>query len=298
MGAMTFSGNLSRLFVPLLAGALAAVVLAPWHAPGAVARGPAHQTSAVAPLEVVTANINFGQGPRGERRQLAHLLATEPDVVLLQELRDLDLRRPGGRVPGLGRYAVVQKADVGPATHLRASGILFLKSRFGAEPAASGFRVGYTDVPGVSEPRTRLLPWATLTDAATGRRVAVVSVHMPKAATTDPAYARAYTAMIGSYQALVGRFRRQGLPVVTGGDWNMPLESSRREPGFGPVRRNRQVGLRFNWSYGRPCTETHGGTRRIDGLAWHGPSTRLLRQRCLARLGSDHRPVLVRLGLR
>lgn len=55
----------------------------------------------------------------------------------------------------------------------------------------------------------------------------------------------------------------------------------------------RRVGLTTNWQHGRPCTGTSANDGRIDGFAYNSDYLRVVRQGCLERGPSDHRPLWI-----
>ncbi|WP_320669590.1 endonuclease/exonuclease/phosphatase family protein [Patulibacter defluvii] len=253
----------------------------------ATAGSAAAAAPAAPPVQrIVTANVDFTSSPAGERSQVAHVLATRPGIVLLQEVRELRLAAPGGPVPRLDKYGIVQFWRAGPFK--RASAILFKKPRF--RLVDKGLAVGY-EGRGRVDPPARYLPWAVLEERRTGRRLAVISVHMPKASLSNAFHRDAYKAMIGHYQQLVTGFRNgRRIPVIAGGDWNQDL-SDRNPVAWGAITGNHRAGLRTNWELGRPCPSTIASGGRFDGFGLRTGPVTLLQQGCLAAHTSDHRPV-------
>lgn len=238
---------------------------------------------------VVTNNIDMSQTVATNAEQIRFLLAAGPDLVMLQETRYINIEQAVG-ASGLG-YTVHQSWSVAPQTQ-RASAVLWRESRY--DLVAQGTRVGY-DNPAI-DPVRRHLTWAVLRDTAdpAGRRVLVVSAHLPRK--FNATYDAAWGTMAGNYQALVRDLAAQwsASAVVTGGDWNASICAPQAPRNA--KWRNEQVGLAANWladtSPGCPATTPAGQT--FDAV-YLPRGVQPTASRVLDFHRSDHRPVLVEL---
>lgn len=224
-------------------------------------------------LRVLTANVPFTLGDAAYAARVRALLATGPDVLLLQEAVHQDLTRITSTAPG--RWGVFQ----GARGNERASVVIYDASKYTATGGqVLGFRGPRYD---------RWITWAALTSADT--RVAVASVHMPIKADDTPTRAR-YRAMNTAIKTMRTRLEQAGYPVIFGGDWNAPLD--RRRAQVEPVSFLASIGMTTNWRYGKACA---GGTRYtggvLDGFGFNPARIKPIGHGCYDRGPSDHRPV-------
>ena len=246
---------------------------------------------------MVTANIDF-VGDH-EYAQTQYVLKDRPAIVLLQEVRELNLAAKVRTMKGGSGYGVIQywQGDSGAANGgtKAASAILYRKAAF--KRVDYGLRSGYHRK--AVSPERRYLPWAELKSRSTGQRIVVVSAHMPSRALRNSASRAAYKSMGRHLRELVREKREAGRPVVVGGDWNFGLATN-TDKRWDPVSQAHRVGLSVNWYNQQkpppPCT---GGTLdhhnvALDGFALRAPAVKLLDQGCRASWESDHKPVWMR----
>lgn len=230
-----------------------------------------------AAVRLVTANIPFTISRQAARKHLASVLSSGADVVVLQEVRNLDVRDVAAR-HGPGAWEVHHPPG--------GTAVMWRTSRFTAEQRGTtlGFR---------GAAYGRWMPRVTLRSAA-GERLTVIGVHMPPQPRVSATQRRYYRTMLGNYQRLVRTLRARGLQPIAAGDWNAPLDSA--HVSYSPVRANRGLGMTTNWMLGEACAGGTVGRSRFDGFALDPEQVSVSGQGCLARGPSDHRPVWIRIG--
>lgn len=227
------------------------------------------------PAVLMTANIPFWLSDRTVEDRIHSLLRRKPDVLLLQEMGSRSVPAMVARSPG--SWAAWQP----PGKKARGA-IVWNTDEFkvGRRGIALGVKTGRYEA---------WMPWMLLeSDSGT---LPVVNIHLPTNASKDPRMAGFYKAMTQRYLRLFSEMNEAGYPPVVGGDWNHPLHQE-REP-WSPVPQLRRVGLTTNWQHGRPCTGTSANDGRIDGFAYNSDYLRVVRQGCLERGPSDHRPLWI-----
>lgn len=226
-------------------------------------------------VRFLTANVPFTLGNRVAREQIGHVLRPSADVVVVNEVLNRDVRRLAEQLQP-GQWNVFQ-----PTGKKADTAILWRRDRF--TERRHGVHIG---VPGPHY--DRYLPWVVLREDTSGRAVTVIGLHFPTNASKLAGMRLRYLAMNASLAALVAKLTPLGHPIVAGGDWNHPLDKA-REP-WSPVPMLRSLRMTTNWRAGLPCRGTSSHLGKIDGFALD-PGVKILRQGCLARAHSDHRPV-------
>lgn len=251
---------------------------------GAAVAGPPSPVAAVAgaapaELRVTTANILKDLGRVRARADLLHAMR-DSDVVATQEMstRRLD-------VTGWGRSQSTDKGACNEAAvYWRKSTLRHVSSRWVFLFRSTAFRSA-----------TRCVNVATLEDRATGRRFAVVDVHMIWHVEAGGAPRRLPTR-INIYSrgmdTLDGIRRGLTVPVIIAGDWNVSLPADCRVlfAGF-PCAHFR-----------RPLDATHTpgtlGRRQVD-VVWFRPDVWAnVGDRVVGATFSDHDFARVRLAWR
>lgn len=224
---------------------------------------------------LISANIPFWLSDRRVNQRIGELLAKNPDVLLLQEMGRRDVARMVSRIPGSWGTWQPQGAKA-------RSVIVWDTNEFAVtrKGAAFGVDVGPYEV---------WLPWMLL-ESESGT-LPVVNIHMPTNSSQDPQMERHFRATTTRYQRLIREFSRAGYPPIVGGDWNHPLDVPREW--WSPVPMLRKVAMTTNWQHGRPCQGTSANNGRIDGFAYNPDYLQVVKQGCLDRGPSDHRPIWV-----
>jgi hypothetical protein len=254
---------------------------------------PAAAAAQTPPLRVITANVPFPLNGERARAQIEHAAFNSgAHVAVIQEVRQRKIKRifkqvweARGKQPG-ERFRVFKLPG---ATDSNA--IAWRPQRL--RLLGQGSRLAFPSDGG--QPARHLL-WIAVRDRVTRQRHTIIGLHYPTGASHGPTMRRLYKTMNGNYRTLVGDLRASGLHPVAGGDWNHPLDV-RREP-WSPVPFNRRMKMTTNWRVGTPCAGGTSDGGRIDGFAFDNRRTRIIRQTCLSRLHSDHRPVWIEIRTR
>lgn len=272
----------------LLTSALSTTLVPPVQAEAAPAKAAAVAAAKVATKvktrKIVTANVNYTRSVKKQRQFVKGLVKVKnkPDVILLQETVDLNLNSKENKNKiGLTGYTVIQKGKSG--TTKTASAILVRDQAYTVKK--SGLAVGYKTSGAI--PYDRYLPWAILNDKKSGKKLAVVSVHMPAPGKANTRNEAAYATMRVNYQNLIRSRPITGKPVITGGDWNWDLGDPNKKQNR-PVNLNKTVGLTIQGKGHKPCLTRL--TKRLDGFAIRTNKVNKTSITCLDGK-SDHRPV-------
>lgn len=260
----------------LTAGALSLTLLA---APAdAVPRGEPQQAT------IMTGNVDFGLKVKKQKKVARALVRKDPDIILLQETRELNLARFDNFIDKGNKYQTIQywqgKEKAASGGTKAGSAILVKRSRYTVQK--QGLRQGYY-LKG-ADPNSRYLPWVQLKDINTGDRVIVVSVHMPAPGKDGTRNKAAYSRMVTNYRALIKSFPAKR-SIITGGDWNKNLAKDNY-----PVKFNKKAGLKIKGTGNHPCAATRK-SNRLDGFAVRQSKVDVLGQKCLKKSRSDHAPV-------
>lgn len=224
---------------------------------------------------LITANIPHWLSNATVEHRIHQLLSRRPDVLILQEMGHRDVTAMASHTRG--SWAVWPKTAVGGRDR---TVIVWNTDKFRAAQRGLAF--------GVKTPQYGAwMPWVLL-EGGSGT-LPVVGMHLPTNASRDPRMAAYFKTMTRRYLRLFGQMNRAGYPPVVGGDWNHPLHEPRES--WSPVPQLRRVGLSTNWQHGRPCLGTSARNGRIDGFAFNPDYLAVVRQGCLDRGPSDHRPV-------
>lgn len=228
---------------------------------------------------LLTANVPFTLSPHRARQQIRYLLSEEPDVLLLQEVHNRNLRAIAAAAPG--QWGVWQPG----AGSKGSTAIIWNTERFSL--LARGTRLGFA-----GPDYDRWLVWAIL--QSDDMTLPVVALHMPPNAGTSGQARRQYRTMSRNAEQLLVELKTKGYPAVAGGDWNYSLVRPRQA--WSPVRMLRRIGYATNWHAEPPCAGTGPGGGRIDGFAVELTSIGIAAHGCLPRRHSDHRPVWIAIG--
>lgn len=229
------------------------------------------------PATLMTANVPWTISPQRAGEQVRALLASGPDVLVLQEVRELDVAALAASSPG--SWQAWQGEGPGQA----AGAIVWNRSKLTL--AARGIALGFD-----GREYDRWIQWVVLRSSE-GALLPVVGMHMPPDPTESQEMLGYYRTMTASYLNVVEQLSSAGYPPLVGADWNAPLDRP-RDP-WGPVATLNGIGFATNWQSGSPCPGTTGGGARIDGWAYSPRAFRLVDHGCLPFGSSDHRPVWV-----
>lgn len=242
---------------------------------------------------------------------VGHIKNINADVIGLQEMGNPTHSR--NIIRGITNCSRCSYAAFLPSGHgAHAVPIAWKKSKFKLL-ATGSFQVNEAQVINDGGSRTNLLDkstnWVKLQERTTGLIFYLSNNHLvPSVELNGRPYPNRQKRLAMYYEHMDGivrtinKARRGGHPIFVTGDFNVNYRADSREqtPRF-PYARFKSVNVFANWYYlGKPSTGTHrSGTRLIDYV--HLTKTKQIRplsQKIMAKGGSDHKPVYVKLRLR
>ena len=204
-----------------------------------------------AKLRVVTANVNFGNGPAKVREDIKRY-RPKADVILFQEVKNVDLKN----FFNLDNWKVLQntssKAKAGSAVVYRKSVV--------SKQVNRGLHIGTR--PHGKDILTRWINWVDV-KLVNGTVVRLASLHMPPAR-----YPGLQDNMVRN---TVDFIKKSPHPVLVGGDWNFKVNND-------PKNITGKTGLKARG-------------KGIDGFYFAAKTVKFVNIKRLAKGNSDHHPV-------